>query len=129
MCLSTLENFKVHKYYGWQVFKAIYDEEGRILFIYPLFYGTGPIPTNVWMKDKSSIRISFLDIPTVEYRSYPTGYHIFLRKQDAEAYMVKGKDQVIRKVRFKKVVAKGTQVAGRPVFAKLIVARERYVEE
>ena len=128
MCLSTLENFKVHKYYGWQVFNAVYDEKDRVVLIYPLFFGVAQIPTNVWTKDKSPTRISFFDISSGLSRSYLTGHHIFLRKKDAEAYMAEGKGQVVRKVRFKKVVAKGTQAAGR-VFAKVVVARERYVEE
>lgn len=60
---------------------------------------------NTWMTDDRDYSISnyFFD-------TYPTGFHIFLNKEDAEKFAKNGEAGIIvLKVRYKKVVAKGTQ--------------------
>lgn len=118
MCLNELEKFKVHRYEGWQVFR---EENGKLMGLY---YGTTiEIRANEWQKDKREIKIPTNDCSEL----YKTGYHICLKKQDADIIAkIAKRDEfktVVRKVKFKKVVAKGFQFNA----YKTIVARERFV--
>ena len=131
MCLNKLEDFKVHRYHGWQVFQKGY---GRSVKLYPLYKGTDKVVVqNEWMTDPNIKPIRFVR----GYMQYPAGYHVLLRKKDAKIMKGKPRHRVIRKVRFKRVVAKGLQTLYSrdkddvlvTTQAKTVIVRERYVEE
>jgi len=122
MCLDKLADFKISKYEGWQVFTG--DEKGLYPWYRSLEYHKAmkrtTIPMGEWQEDKNNYLILANDS-----RTYQTGFHIFLRKKDAETWVEGSPSHFpIRKVKFKKVVAKGFQ-DGR----KVVVARERFVCE
>jgi len=60
-----------------------------------------------------------------------TGFHLFTNKKDALGYANPYNDEVVRKVRFRNIVAKGKQCLPCTFSAKanVIVVRERYVEK
>jgi hypothetical protein len=127
MCLHKLDNFKVKKYEGWQLFL---EEDGKLVPAYCAqeyreACGRATIPVNEWEQDKNKYMLHIYDASG----EYPTGFHIFLRKKDAEmlcdmpfTYVPPGSKAAIRKVKFRKVVAKGIFFS-----RKVIVAKERYI--
>jgi len=83
-------------------------------------------PVNEWEED---IMAHILKTGN-SLNTYPTGFHIFLRKRDAELWEESGicNNSIIKKVKFRKIVAKGWQVGrGMSKFMKVVVARERYI--
>lgn len=127
MCLNRLDEFKISKYQGWQVFQV--PPSGGGAKLYPLYYFRADhpdgIPTNEWMVDPRAERSILTDGSTCVL--YKSGYHIYLRKRDAEKYLARCDNTTIRKVRFRKVVAKGRQ--GHQGGAKVVVAGERFIEK
>ena len=125
MCLSKLENFKVTQNYGWQVFRKEPTSE-----LYPYFFGGDkPVPVGEWQKDK--FRIFSKCICTETDTRYKEGYHIFLNEEDAKVYFPGSDNFCIRKVWFKRVVARGLQEipTGRlRRQVKVVVCRKRFVE-
>ena len=122
MCLYRLENFKVTQNYGWQVF--VESSPGKL---YPRFFGNGPVPVGKWQRDKFRIRDRWIGIYTLEYKK---GFHIFLNKENAKDYCPNSEDYCVRKVRFKRVVARGLQeiTMGKGPLGKVVVCRKRFVE-
>ena len=118
MCLNSLEKFKVHRYEGWQVFR---EKNGALTGLY--YNKDIEIETNKWQKDKREIKILASNFSSL----YRTGYHICLKKQQADNFAIVARrtcvETVVKKVKFKKVVAKGYQSKD----FKVIVARERFV--
>ena len=127
MCLSKLENFKVTQNYGWQVFGK--GSSGKL---YPRFFGEGPVPVGEWQRDKFRIRDRWIYYGFSTVLKYRKGYHIFLNKKDAKEWLTSSKDQCIKKVRFKRVVARGLQdiggLEGQTQYAKVVVCHKRFVE-
>jgi hypothetical protein len=121
MCLNYLdEKIKVNKNYGWQVFKR---KHGKLYSFYQ--ESNDPVETNTWMKDNNSywLPIGFKTIVDV----YKTGYHLLLYKKDALEIKRKWEATTrveLKKVYFRKIVAKGYQFN-----SKTIVVKERYVAE
>lgn len=129
MCLDTLADFKIHKYEGWCVFIIRDDNNLCQLFIHNTLqeYQTSII-TGKWQKDVYNYMIW-----TSNNHLYQTGFHIFLRKKDAEFFaqtFFTPTRVSIRKVKFRKIVAEGYQYENsidsyREL--KVVVARERFV--
>lgn len=120
MCLKTLEKFKVHRYHGWQIFRI---RNGKL---FGLYYNINEeVRLDEWMEDKNE-RVLLTD-SWGGFRNYPTGYHIFLKKEDAEITariaQTSQREVIVKKVKFTEVVAKGCQFGGK----KTTVARKRYV--
>ena len=99
MCLSRVEKFKVHRYYGWKVFRRSYYD-----LINPYYYHL--IKINKWLTSMAD---------SIEYYDYPKGFHIFKNKKDAEVLQSKlnilsVKNYIIKKVQFTEVLATGFQL-------------------
>lgn len=129
MCLENLDpEFNITEGEGWKVFMP--DENGKLYnlgylhdvdkkdFFHYLY------DTNTWISDPREYIL-----PAALYQ---TGFHLFLNKEDAEAAC--GNDCCLRKVKFRNVTAKGTQV----IFHKnalefrdvpALAAREIFIEE
>jgi len=122
MCLDELAYFKVTKSYGWGVFR---EEDGQL---FQRFGCKSLVPEEKWETDPNDYSLQ------TEYdgKPYRTGFHLFINKEDALGYVSPFcDDEVVRKVRFKKVVAKGVQQLPYALSAKanVIVVRERCVEK
>jgi hypothetical protein len=107
-------DLKVHV--GWKVFRA-----GRGLL--GLHYDKGVLKTGRWLRAKE------IDLgDCLKYRRYPSGFHIFNSKNDAEDYATatdggwgKGNisrysflypNLVVRQVKYRGVLAEGTHFVG-----------------
>jgi len=125
MCLDKIGNFAVPQDYGWQIFRK---EKGCL---YPYYFGEGPVPVGKWQRDKFRIFDRHIDIDLLNLK-YKKGYHIFLNKEDAEAYCSDSSDcYCVKKVRFKRIVAQGFQmVASKGIsrLVKVVVCHKRFVE-
>jgi len=130
MCLSKLEDFTVTQNYGWQVFNKEITGE-----LYPCFFGDDPIPVGKWHKDKFRICDRWIRID-VDVR-YKKGFHIFLNKEDAKTYGIRSAiSRCVKKVRFKRILARGLQEIHSPPVegkiqtqqVKVVVCRKRFVE-
>jgi len=122
MCLDELAEFKVTKDYGWGVFR---EEDGQL---FQRFGCKSLVPEEKWQTDSNDYPL----LTEYDGKSYRTGFHLFTRKRDALSYVSPFcKDDVIRKVRFRNIVAKGRQCLPYTSSAKanVIVVRERYVEK
>jgi len=124
MCLVELENFKVTQDYGWQVLR---ETTGML---YSCFFGEGPVPVGKWQRDKFRIRDRWI---CANFMKYKKGFHIFLNKEDAKTYCNDSEAYRVKKVRFKRVVARGFQDVSSPLemktqLAKVVVCRKRFVE-
>ena len=125
MCLDKLSNFKIGCYKGWQFFRK---EKGKLYpvacdFAYEEAFKRKTVPVGVWEKDKNCY-----DLVTIDKEDfYQTGFHIFLSKSEAEKIFdfvfVEDREKTeLRKVRFRKIVARG-YIRG----VKTVVVRERMV--
>ena len=127
MCLFKLENFKVTQNYGWQVFSK--GSSGKL---YPCYFGPGSVPVGKWQRDKFRIRERWIYYGFSTVLKYRKGYHIFLNAKDAKEWFNSFGDYCIKKVRFKRVVARGLQdigsLGGVTKYAKVVVCRQRFVE-
>jgi len=121
MCLDELAEFKVVKDYGWEVFQERYGQLAQLCR-----HNTPAVPIieEEWQTDPNDYHL------LTEYggKVYKTGFHLFTNKGDALCY---ANGNVVRKVRFKNIVAKGKQCLPCTFSAKanVIVVRERYVEK
>lgn len=123
MCLSRLDSsIKVKRYVGWQVF------ESSLGYLFSLYHGKCHIrKPGVW-EEANGIRVRVLGGST-----YLSGFHIILRKKDAEELRknlsTEWNDLVVRKVLFKRVLTKGWQGGSclYPNLTKTIVAKKRYI--
>jgi len=124
MCLDKLENFEVTQSYGWQVFYV--NPEG---LLNSRFHGDRSIPVGKWQRDKFRIfdRLIYID----ENGEYKKGFHIFLNEDDARIYCPSLEAYCVKKVRFKRVVARGFQIIvgeGQKRWAKVVICHKRFVE-
>ena len=118
MCLTILDDYEVKQDYGWKVF---WKKEGKLCAdLFPHL----PYPVNRWIKEKDyralSGRREYIRFPNTSIR-YPMGFHIFLKKKDARGWKNWWNER-IRKVKFRKIVAKGWQRG-----MKVIVAKEMLI--
>ena len=131
MCLNKLEKFKTTGV-GWKVV-SITEKK----YVPPLqFYSMDSYKKRGWNIDTRNCKLSFYDNDKKESVFYPTGYHIFVNKRDAKRFMVKDcseidHKEIVKKVKYKKVVATGTQsLRARTsekqeyVHAEVVVAKE-----
>jgi len=120
MCLDELADFKVTKDYGWQVFR---EEDGEL---FQLFGCNSLVPEEKWQTDPNDYPL----LTEYDRKPYRTGFHLFTNKKNA-LYYANPDDEVVRKVRFRKIVAKGRQCLPWTFSSKanVIVVRERYVEK
>jgi len=130
MCLNYLAEFRVTKDYGWQVFGE--TAKGLVQLYRHRPQRRMPVVEGAWQADRSNCFIRSKSHNFIKY--YKTGFHLFTNKKDALRYRSKSHNEVVRKVRFRNLVAKGTQRLPShlpyPVRdANVIVVRERYVEK
>lgn len=131
MCLNKLEKFKTTGV-GW---KVVLITEKK--YVPPLrFCCQDSYKKRGWNIDAKDNPLSFYDNDKKETVFYPTGYHIFVNKKDAKRFMIKhfeeiGCKEIVKKVRYKTVVATGTQTLRARtsekqeyVHAKVIVAKK-----
>lgn len=115
MCLDTVDK-KTEDWgeYGWKVFDLV---EGKLL---PLYYGTRRLRFNTeeWISDEAHKAIQ-----SCWSSHYPTGFHYFKNKRDAENYAYAYSVNKVKKIKVKNVVATGTDNN----LAKVGVAREIFI--
>ena len=113
MCLDKLKPVSTKKGYGWKVFDK-WDSKLESCY-FDIRY-----PTNKWIKDKKSKPIQGDRV------CYPTGFHVFVSQKRAKDW-----GGIVCKVYYKNVVATGLQKMSwfEPMFAKIIVAKEIYIED
>lgn len=108
MCLSTLDSpIKSEDGVGWKAFERVPGLEET--YITPV-RGFLISSSGQWVTDSNSRELPTDQSPPT---FYPSGFHIFLKKEDAEAYSI-GDDFVVKKVRYAKVVASGIQLFRTP---------------
>jgi len=122
MCLDELADFRVTKSYGWGVFLTKYGHLAQLCY-----HGRGPlVPVleEVWQTDPNDYYL----LTYYSGKLYKTGFHLFIKKKDALCY---ANGNMVRKVQFRNIVAKGRQCLPPTFSAKVnvIVVRERYVEK
>ena len=121
MCLDTLENFKV-KLNGDGVgigYKVFLLEDGKL---YGEFARTEKVRRiEVWLKEQNFRHPKGTCLRYINNR-YKHGWHIFLRKQSAYDWGVE-EPYVIRRIKFKDIVAKGRNVDEN----RVIVAKEIFI--
>jgi hypothetical protein len=133
MCLNKIDpKIRVRNTFGWQVFRV---SEGRL---YPLYHGTeSQEEEKLQISNQRTIKTISSDVPLKKLKnifggdsldledsevSYMSGYHIFLRKSDADLYAYGFRDAVVRKVYFYIVETKGYQNFSRKIDEKIIYA-------
>jgi len=123
MCLDELADFKVMKNYGWAVFR---EWGGRLLQLYNRHLRV-PVLEGKWQADPNDYPL----LTDYDGKTYRTGFHLFTNKKDALRYANPYNDEVVRRVQFRNIVAKGKQCLPCTFSAKanVIVVRERYVEK
>ena len=115
MCLDTvqedLSKVKLPEY-GWKVME-IFEYEKDLFF--PPCYGVynSPMKKNIWYHDDVQ-RFHPPQIQADTHAFYPYGFHVFRTKKDAKEWK---KDLAldrltIKKVKIKRLRAKGTQIIG-----------------
>jgi len=122
MCLTTIDpkptcrygtGYKIFRYYNNRHLVAIFAHGGSVK----------RFKVDHWLTDTNEKAIPFIRCGIADY--YPAGFHIYASKKDAIAN--KGFFLVIRKVRFRKVVATGTQDGVFLRSHKVIVAGEIFI--
>ena len=121
MCLEILDNFKIKRYVGYKVFYV--SSSGKL-------YGELKArkklrKPNTWLNSYSfskipSVVLLFPDSDT--NGRYTNGWHIYLRRKDA--VVIQLEYYTVKRVRFRKVVAKGREVG-----CKVVVSKEIFIEE
>jgi hypothetical protein len=124
MCLEKQGDFKISHYIGYQIFK---EKRGRL---YPLIFDREyeltqkrkTVPIGVWEIDRNIYQIT-----NENGIQYPAGFHILLSIEEAIKFNESQTidipspilyTEVLKKVKFSKVVAKGYQDGVRVVVAK-----------
>ena len=124
MCLATLEPVTVTREVGWKVFS---QRRSKPTTLFALFRAWQGLEHKV-MVDGNTEKL-VVDRPVGPPVTYPSGFHVFLRREDAVKWMAKSSlsdsmREVIRRVYFCNVVAQGSQGGeGIPV----AVARRMYI--
>jgi hypothetical protein len=111
------------------------EEEGEGYKVFEICFSTGAIlppiryftfERNKWLSDPNDFQIT----------GYRTGFHIFMNREDAEAYsrsLVGCRDFVIEKVRYRNVSAKGLHLrdlyGNDQSLVPCVVAREIFIPE
>lgn len=135
MCLEIItERYKLKErktIYGWKLFKRTWDSQTHLD---GLFMGGQYLPGKTYIALRGKI---FID-GTGE--SYPSGFHVFASKKDAELYkkrnvalaLLLGVTYVVRKVKLEDVRILGKQMidgAGRTCLANVYVGRVMTIVE
>lgn len=119
MCLNTVDKeTKKGSGYGYKLFE---DWNGEL---HPWFIGRGSV-----LAEEEWIAARGGTLP-VGKKKYRLGFHIFTTKAGAKALQETNPfeyPEVIRRVKFKEVVASGKQGMGDLSFQQVIVARKMYI--
>ncbi|MFH1209933.1 MAG: hypothetical protein V1663_04045 [archaeon] len=132
MCLTTtitkkkrekLGLFKLaERGYGWKVFYKN-PHSNKLEFKYHNYFD---LKINKWMNSEWDCLTSKLKTIRSDFSGrYRTGFHIFLRKKDAEMGIRReygSRNHVIKKVEFKNIVAYGYESS-----VEVIVAKDMYI--
>lgn len=122
MCLTEVTKITNRKRKGWKVFCS--GSMGIRSLHYAKASGFHTIPQDVWIRDRHAGKGIFTQFA---FPNYPTGFHVYLDKKHAEKVADLHSNRVVKRIRFRKVVAQGLQRYG-PIMAPTIVAEEMYVE-
>lgn len=96
---------------GWKVFRFYLDG------LYGECYGSDSLrPEGQWIESTQGL---------VDEEHYPAGWHVFLRRKDAVKWRGHNDFTVIRKVRVRKIVARGLQTYYS--MADVVVGRELFI--
>lgn len=85
--------------YGWKIFYASGLSERKY---FPMFQTDPTFFEETWIEDHRG------EIRSLYGLVYPTGFHYFRKKEDADVWSVP--DQVVRGVKVRDVIATGTQL-------------------
>lgn len=108
MCLESLETYPnvPEEGYGWKTFVLEKDDT-----LSAPFFPKCRFPPDQWKQDDCEEN-RWTD---VGYKCYPSGFHLFLRKEDADRFastMHQSLVTSVRKVQYRTVVASGPQFIG-----------------
>lgn len=119
MCLDTLSKMKTRRKTGYKLLYRQVGNKGRAELTTGYCNGKRQtLRVGEWVTDKPACSM----IGSCS-NAYPSGFHIFLSKRDAEYFrsQMGWSYAVLRKVRFKNVVAVGSQIGGDVVVARTIM--------
>jgi hypothetical protein len=113
MCLTTVTHapHPQEQGEGWKVFEQRDSTlvSPFLLFHAPDFFRQTFPTTNTWTTDERNFCLN-----SEEKTPYPTGFHLFVNKEDAEVFSNKAyapqNPYVVRKVKYRNVAAKGRQI-------------------
>lgn len=118
MCLATIDKEKKNWRVGYKVFRIVDDTLRSPIFGCTIF------KINEWIKD---ICNKNLLAENCEYEWYPTGFHFFRNKSDAEKWKAYGGCEVVLKIKVRDMVVTGTQyLSGK--YREVGVAREIFIK-
>ena len=129
MCLSkiTKVNPKKTSGVGYKVFRSFRSFGGALFFQFVGYKGTSEVPLGTWLEAEKS-RIGIVGNPDTVLE-YDSGFHIFLKKSDAERWTDSYGGLVV-KVQYRKAKYLGHQFLienGSLVALKVVVADEMFV--
>lgn len=119
MCLDRLENFKVKLHDGIGTGYKVFRMDGKL-------YGefarrTKERRVGVWLKERNFRVLKTSSLVRIKGR-YKHGWHIFLRRKAAYDWGI-DTDLVIRKIKFKGIVATGRNLDHN----RVVVAKEIFI--
>ena len=122
MCLDKICDFEVKTDIGYKIFINYNTGE----YYLPLKGNGCVVPINQWVKEKDYRPQMLKCCRTVPMGKYPFGFHIFLSRKSAASYRFSHTHScsIIKRVRFRNVVAKGLQGQRRTVVAKEMMILE-----
>jgi hypothetical protein len=115
MCLNNLAKFDVKQRYGYVV-KYRWGEG-----YCSLYYHSGIAPRKLMIgREQMSQQVP---VECLDGKTYASGWHIFLKKEDAKAYRHR-EDQVILMARFREIIARGEEIYENPRKSdKIVISR------
>ncbi len=124
MCLDSVKSVKSEKlpkdqyHMGWKVVRINKDKQ-----TFDSLYNID-MPLNKWLRCKRPL-CDILYTGSNSDRTYPAGFHIFTTREAARRWNVTScMTSHVVKVRYRRVVARGTQN-----WRECVVAKEMYVEK
>jgi len=144
MCLTTVTSLKKEMHppgkwsYGWKCVKKTPTLNQTNYFV--SMFNTTPTPFDKWLKaTNTNIKGPLFPQSDIYYMFYPSGFHIFQTRKEARRWKEPG--EIVVKVRYRHVVARGTErkitiINNHDLYIqklridhlRCIVAKEMYVE-
>lgn len=118
MCLDNLAKFNIKRYVGYKVFFK--SNTGKLSGEFKALHKSREV--NTWLNSSNFSKTVSLRLECDPSLKYPNGFHIYLLRNNAGENIFR--DHIIKRVRFRKVVAKGFQYG-----CKVVVAKEIFIEE